>query len=113
MPIIDNWAEHPYEFPQGRVVDEKGTVHGLAASAVMIPWRNKDHTPSKVRVTDETLKAMQADPVAKGWFGPGQLAIGQEPALKEDRDKIVDQPPPPKPLEKFAPAKTKESSARA
>lgn len=111
MQIIENYAEHPFEFPQKAPdfvkLDDKGNILStmseagavaLRKHAVVIPWRNRDEDgggPSKVRVHEETLKAMKADPVAKHWFNRNELVVGAEPEDEDERKKIVTAPMPP------------------
>lgn len=94
MQIIENHDERPYEFPQASP-DALGNMKALREQFVIIPWRNKDGSPSKVRVHDESLKAMKSDPVSAGWFGPGKLMVGAEPKDEEEAKSIPTAPPPP------------------
>jgi hypothetical protein len=115
MPIIENYAEHPFEFPQGSpvAIGEKGETSVKAIQkthALIIPWRVKPGEPSKVRVSDESLKLMQADSVAKGWFSPGNLALGAEPEKPEERAKIPTLPSPPAPKKSPSAAAPKEQA---
>lgn len=103
MPIIENYAEHPYEFPQGSVVDDKGTVKAIRDKSLIIPWRVSPTEPSRVRVSEESLKLLQADSVARAWFAPGELVIGKEPEKEADRAKIPTLPSPPIAKKKDAP----------
>lgn len=111
--IIENYAEHPYEFPQGVVVDDKGTVKASRhLHSAIFPWRIRVGEPSRVRISEETYKLMMADKAAAGWFGDGQLRVGKEPATKDEQDKIPTQPGPPK--SKFdTKATSKEAAQKA
>lgn len=83
MPIVANYAERPFEFPQ-----RAGDGPAVGTNSLIVPWRTNEKEPSRIRVSEEQLKAMQEHHVARGWFGPGQLAVEAEPADREAREKI-------------------------
>lgn len=84
MKTIQNFAEHPFHFPQGSgrgdtVVFPRAN---LAADGKIVP--------SSTNVDEETIKLMKGHPIAKAWFGNGALSIADE----HDPEATAAPPPP-------------------
>ncbi len=84
MPIIENNAECPFEFPAPpRQNDEKGFIASPRSESVIVPpmrpKKNADEStvnvPGRVTVTAEQLRRMQEHPIASKWFGPTKLVV--------------------------------------
>jgi hypothetical protein len=87
MPTIENYAEHPFQFPKPTKATDAGGVLGSTTSmfeeAITFPKAgNKDDSgipvPSRKNITDDQLKQIKSHHVAKGWFGRGGLAVSAE-----------------------------------
>jgi hypothetical protein len=79
MPTLVNYTEHPFQFPMP--YGEENPVTKVRPFRVVDVPRAKiendgqgveTHTPSRVVVTDEVLRAMKESPVAKSWFVPSK-----------------------------------------
>ena len=86
MPILENYAEHPFEFPAPpRQNDEKGFIPGNKQDSVIVPplrpkmeGDKEIQVPGRATVTKEQLDAMRAHRVAKSWFGRNALVVAAD-----------------------------------
>lgn len=101
MPTLLNHGDNAYEYPIGRTNEVSGGV--AVVKTIRIPRASvkpdangeAETVPGAVEVTDEELRMMRADDVAKHWFRMGKVSVAD-----------ADAPPP-------APPTTERQRAKA
>ena len=94
--IVENHAEHAFDFPVSRTVvgpagpmgavvipDEKARIVFPRAGLRKDARGDRVMTVGTLEITNEQLETLQAHPVARHWFGPGKLVVRGAPAAKK------------------------------
>lgn len=76
MATIENYAEHPYQFPRGAIATKALTI---PRGGPVKGKESEGFKPSITQVSDDDLKAMKEHPVAQLWFSRDGLVVKDAP----------------------------------
>jgi hypothetical protein len=76
MPTIENYSEHPYQFPRGAIATK---ALNIPRGGAVKGKESEGFKPSVTEVSDEDLKAMREHPVARSWFNRENLIVKDAP----------------------------------
>ena len=86
MPTIENYAEHPFQFPKPTKATGDGPLaatSSMVEEAITFPRAGGQDeggnvVPSRTNVSAEDLKLLKEHRVAKGWFGRTGLQVSAQ-----------------------------------